>query len=155
MAFWKKRRNQNDETLEGLIKVRGATQLSNGFTTSPARPPVFKRGRRSWEPRGLIKGMQGGYGDSSSRVFDYYGTNSGDFYRWIRDAIPIISAGVWTWVRLCATRQTRIIDGPAAEVKRARDVLAKLDAKLLELPYGRGSGFSKSVSYTHLRAHET
>jgi hypothetical protein len=142
MPFWKKKRLNGNGSLEGLIKVRGATQLSDGPTVSRIPPRLIKRGQRSWEPRALGRTMLGA-SSGWTQAFDYQGSSSGDFYRWLRDSIPIISAGVWAWVRLCATKQTRLIEGSTIEIKRANEALAALDARLLELPYGRGSGFDK------------
>ena len=143
MAFWKKKRHTTDSALDGLIKVRGAKQLSDNakYVERPRRR--IRRAQRVWEPRGLGRGMQGAYGSDWSKAFDYSRSAQGDFYRWLRDSIPIISAGVWAWVRLCATRQTQVIEGTSSEIRRAKEILARLDARLLEHPYGRGSGISK------------
>ncbi len=143
MPFWRRKKQNSDDTLDGLIKVRGARQLSDGPTYSRIPRRGIRRAPRVWEPRGLGRGMQGAYGNGWSRVFDYSSSAQGDFYRWLRDSIPIISAGVWAWVRLCATRQSRVIEGTAPDVRKAEKIIAELDARLLEYPYGRGSGISK------------
>ncbi len=141
MAFWRKNRKGAERTLEGLIKVRGATQL-NGAVNFPWQRFDIKCGNRTWQPRGLYRQMSG-YMNSLHREFNYRGGNKGEFYRWLRESIPIVSAGVWAWVRLCSTSQTRIIEGNQSETGRAREALAELDGRILELPYGRGSGFDK------------
>ncbi|MDP8239251.1 MAG: hypothetical protein P9X24_09180 [Candidatus Hatepunaea meridiana] len=144
MPFWRKKRKPADGTLDGLIKVRGSTQLS-GPTKSyiPQTKNIPKRGKRSWDPKGLYRQMNVAMGSDLPGGFGFQGANKGEFYRWLRDSIPIISTGVWTWVRLCATRQTRFIEGNPVEVRRAEELLAGLDGRLLEVPYGRGSGFNK------------
>jgi len=143
MAFWKRKQRFDDGTLEGLVKVRGARQLGGESVAFQSGPGNIWATNRVWQPRGLNRNMQGAYGSGWSGSLNFYGRSQGEFYRWIRDKIPIISAGVWTWVRLCATRQDRSIDGSPDDIRRAEELLSELDGRILELPYGRGSGLVK------------
>ena len=137
MAFWKNRRRISDGTLDGLVKVRGRSKLSMPSAKyTPSSPPSA----RFWQPRSLTRGMTG---KSLNNSFGYSGQNRGEFYRWLRDTVPIISTGVWTWVRLCATNLSQRIEGSASERHRAAHVLSELDRRILEIPYGRGSGLTK------------
>ena len=143
MPFWKKKHRKTGTTLEGLIKVRGARQLSGDTVAFPQPPGNLHATNRAWTPRGLTRSIQGGFGSGWTGVFDFYGTNRGDFYRWLRDRVPIISAGVWAWVRLCATRQNTIIHGRSQEMTQIEKILTDLNSRILEIPYGKASGFSK------------
>ena len=53
-------------------------------------------------------------------------------YRFVRDAIPDVSDGVWTWKRLCQTGYDIDIVAPSSEVahRRARDLLRGLDRRV-------------------------
>jgi len=142
MPFWKKKPQSVDVTSDGLIKIRGGTSRnlfnSTHIDTRSNRP-------RNYIPRGLNRRMVGavrlgaGYND-----FYYDGHNRGQFYRYLRDNIPILNAGVWAWVRLCATKMTQLIEGESDNDKiRAEKLFIDLDRRILEIPYGRGSGLTK------------
>ncbi|MBL7190381.1 hypothetical protein ISS30_01705 [bacterium] len=62
--------------------------------------------------------------------FTYTGGNRSDFYRYLRDHIPIVSAAVWTWKHLCATPQSLTIEGDESEVQQARKILEELDKRV-------------------------
>lgn len=138
MFFWK-RKKERHRTIDNATLVKGGRKLGLGDSAAS----VVRRGlRRTWEPRGLgrivagpLSGVQTGY--------SFNGGNRGDFYRWLRDSIPIISAGVWAWVRLCSTKTRLIIEGSASERLRAARILENLDRRILESPYGKGSGMQK------------
>ncbi len=136
-----KRKPRPDRTLEGLIQVRGGKALTDSavYTPSPTPPREL---RRVWQPRALERAMlvahrQGGWSSS----FSFNSQNRGDFYRWLRENVPIISAGVWVWVRLCATSLQQEITGTAPARTKAQRILSDLDQRILEAPYGKGSGF--------------
>jgi hypothetical protein len=63
-------------------------------------------------------------------LFRRQGTH--DFYRYIRDHIPLVSASVWAWVRLCFTAQKLVLTGSAREENKARDVLDALGRRVYE-----------------------
>jgi len=65
---------------------------------------------------------------ATGREFRYTGLNRGSFYRFLRDRIPIVSSGIWTWVHLCTTTQRLDLRGEESDVRRAKklsDSLAK------------------------------
>ncbi len=64
-------------------------------------------------------------------------------YRYLRDNLPIVSAAVWAWVRLCATPQSVELTGSEGEVERAQSILDDLDNRILENPYARGAGINR------------
>lgn len=64
-------------------------------------------------------------------------------YRYLRDTIPIVSAAVWAWVRLCSTPQTVEITGSEEAIKRAGGIINDLDDRILENPYQRGLGINR------------
>ncbi len=66
--------------------------------------------------------------------FLYTGGNRADFYRYLRDRLPIVSAGIWSWVHLCATPLERHFDGPAHAVREAEQILAALERRLQPYP---------------------
>ncbi len=138
MFFWK-RKKERAIAIERPVRIKGAKNLS--FSDSPRT--MSRRGlRRTWEPRGLGRVVAGPL-SGIQPTFAFNGSNRGEFYRWMRDSIPIISAGVWAWVRLCATRTSLTVEGSAAERLRAVSLLEDLDRRILETPYGRGSGLQK------------
>jgi len=153
MPFWNKIKRLKPPDWDGLIKVRGSRKsepgsLSGNLDGRRLRPLnefiPRRRLRGLWEPRGLDRAMlgAGSAGHTWSGGFDSGGRSRGDFYRWLRDSVPIISAGVWAWVRLCSTRVSRDIAAADSVRDRIADRLDQLDARILELPYGRGSGLS-------------
>lgn len=141
MAFWNKRRQPVDGTIDGLIKIRGGLRR---YLNENVRVDTRPEQPRSWAPRGLGRFMAGSVSASPwEGTFSFTGRNRAEFYRWLRDKIPIINAGVWAWVRLCSTSLSRIIESSAAEKGKTIELLASLDQRILEMPYGRGSGFAK------------
>jgi len=159
MPFWRRKQKQMpvaDGTLEGMIKVSGGgRQLDDVQYDVRSTRKLPKRGVREWEPRALNRGMQGANGAAWQHLFSFNSSNKGAFYRYIRDSVPIISAGVQAWVRLCATRQSQLIEGNAAQVAKARNALTMLDGRILELPYGRGSGLNKLIEACYLELFTT
>ena len=75
--------------------------------------------------------------------FVYTGSNRGDFYRYLRDSIPIVSAAVWTWRQLCATPQTLTLDGDEAEVKEAWKIIEDLEQRIHANQFLRGNGINR------------
>lgn len=80
---------------------------------------------------------------SESNYFVYTGYNHGDFYRYLRDNIPIVSAAIWTWRRLCATPQTLAIDGCDSEIKSAWGIIEDLERRIHPNCYLRGNGVNR------------
>ncbi len=77
------------------------------------------------------------------RAFQYTGANRGAFYRYLRDRIPIVSAGVWTWVHLCATPQKRQIRGEEKQVQQAEWLLGALDKRIYPKIDGETNGMRR------------
>ncbi|MDD5088541.1 MAG: hypothetical protein PHI18_07060 [bacterium] len=75
--------------------------------------------------------------------FVWMGTNRADFYRYLRDHVPIISSAIWSWVHLCATPQSYSMEGPESEKARAAKVLKDLETRVFENPLVRRSGISQ------------
>ena len=75
--------------------------------------------------------------------FVYTGYNRSDFYRYLRDSIPIVSAAIWTWRHLCATPQTLSVDGDDSEVKQAWKIIAALEKHVHPNGFLRGNGVNR------------
>ena len=75
--------------------------------------------------------------------FTWMGANRADFYRYLRDHVPIISAAIWSWVHLCATPQSYMLEGSQSEKERAVKILADLEARVLENPLIRRDGIKQ------------
>ncbi len=75
--------------------------------------------------------------------FVWMGTNRAEFYRYLRDHVPIISSAVWSWVHLCATPQSYSLTGSEAEKDRAIAALNELDNRMLENPLIRRDGIKQ------------
>lgn len=142
MPFWSRKKTKKSGSLDDLVKVRGRTNLM--YTAADFRRPPAKRGTRGWEPKGLARAVLPRTASSDwAGTFDFTGSNRGEFFRWLRDSIPIVAAGVDAWVRLCNTRLELTVEGTRDEIRKGKQVLADLDARLLEMPFGRGSGVEK------------
>jgi hypothetical protein len=69
------------------------------------------------------------------------------FFRYLRDYIPDVSAGVWAWVRLCATpQQVEYVGGSDEAVSGAKDVVAALDARIYEFDHMKHQGMDALVN---------
>ncbi|MBD3166387.1 hypothetical protein GF324_07305 [bacterium] len=79
------------------------------------------------------------------RQFAFTGSNRADFYRFLRDRIPIVSAGIWTWVHLCATAQSRRYNLEHAHNEAAETILRKLDQRIYPRHDGEASGMARLV----------
>ena len=66
--------------------------------------------------------------------FVYSGGNRADFYRFLRDRLPIVSAGIWSWVHLCSTPLERKITGAKYAMRDAEKILDALEQRLLPYP---------------------
>jgi hypothetical protein len=75
--------------------------------------------------------------------FVWMGANRSDFYRYLRDHVPIISAAIWSWVHLCATPQSYTLEGSQSEKERAAKILSDLEARVLENPLIRREGIKQ------------
>ena len=90
------------------------------FDTPPF--PFFRGSDRSRFPGMLDTG------------FLFTGSNRADFYRYLRDRLPLVSAGVWAWVHLCAMSLERRITGPKYAVKEAARILERMEMRLEPYP---------------------
>lgn len=77
--------------------------------------------------------------------FHFNGLNRGDFYRFLRDRIPIVSAGVWTWVHLCTTPQRIELRGEEGEVRSAEKLLEGLQQRVYPRLDGDRQGLVRLV----------
>jgi hypothetical protein len=75
--------------------------------------------------------------------FVWMGTNRADFYRYMRDHVPIISAAVWSWVHLCATQQSYTLEGSEPQKAQAIRILNDLDQRVFENPLVRRDGLKQ------------
>ena len=81
--------------------------------------------------RGYAKGKRG-KPDNPADWFPIHHSNRADFYRYVRDHVPLISASVWAWVRLCLTPQKFIIIGSVKEKARAEEITEVLGRRVFE-----------------------
>ncbi len=72
------------------------------------------------------------------------------FYRFLRDHIPIVSSGIWTWVNLCCTAQRMTLDGPDPETRAAARVLDTLSHRIYPREDGDSRGFERLVQSVFL-----
>lgn len=79
----------------------------------------------------------------TGRTFRYSGSARSGLYRFLRDHIPIVSSGVWTWVRLCTTPQRLELTGPEAEVLRAQPVVEALQQRIYPRRDGDAHGLER------------
>jgi len=63
------------------------------------------------------------------------------FYRYIRESIPLVSAAVWAWVKLCNTPSSIRFEGTDSESKKAEIEIRELEQTILENPFFRGDPF--------------
>jgi len=75
--------------------------------------------------------------------FAWMGTNRTEFYRYLRDHVPIISSAVWSWVHLCATPQSYAMEGPESQKAQAARVLSELEQRVFENPLVRRDGLKQ------------
>jgi len=116
-------------------------QLIIPLPAARARGGRFRREvTRSYLPSATRAGMAV---SGTAGLFSYAPSGRAGLYRHLRDSIPIVSAAVWAWVRLCATPQSFEFTGSDEEVRRAQGLLDDLDARILENPYLRGPGLSR------------
>jgi len=131
--FWqakKRKENQVNHPRPLITPLPAARARGGKFRRDLSRVPYWPAARGS----ALTK---------SGELFAYTPGGRASLYRYLRDNIPIVSAAVWAWVRLCATPQSVEISGSEAEVARAADILDGLEARILENPYLRGRGVER------------
>lgn len=154
MSFWNKLKEPKSYPLDELIKVQGGVALSaskkDEYTIDP---PIGDKRGRVWEPKSLVRSMRGA--SNAGNTLLYNGTNRGDLFRYLRDSVPIISSAIGCWVNLCTTKLSRTIEGTPAEREKSNRLLGLLDARLLELPYGRGSGLHKLLQGLYMELFTT
>lgn len=65
-----------------------------------------------------------------------------EFYRFLRDNVPLLNSVVWTWSRLCAApnRLEILGDGSAEQKQKAGRILRALDERLYQYPFARFGG---------------
>ncbi|MBS1260826.1 MAG: hypothetical protein MAG453_00142 [Calditrichaeota bacterium] len=77
--------------------------------------------------------------------FLYDGVNRAAFYRFLRDHIPIVSAGVWTWVHLCCTPQRLTLDGDDSGTRAAERIIDELARRIYPREDGDSRGLQRLV----------
>ncbi|MFH0881660.1 MAG: hypothetical protein V2A56_01640 [bacterium] len=82
---------------------------------------------------------------ATGREFRYTGANRAEYYRFLRDRIPIVSAGIWTWVHLCTTPQRLDFRGPEMEVRRANSLADQLQRRVYPKRDGHTRGLERLV----------
>lgn len=87
--------------------------------------------------------------------FVWTGSNRAEFYRYLRDHVPIISSAIWSWVHLCATPQTYSLSGTEEEKRKAADILDALDRRILENPLIRRDGIAQLTEQFFLELFTT
>lgn len=111
------------------------TKLLNRNRVREVPACVAKRTSLSYGTRYRPVGRYGNYSgpfDMNPPVdgFLYTGTNRADFFRYMRDHIPIISAGIWTWVHLCSTSQFFDLRGTERNIRRADKIIRRLERRI-------------------------
>ena len=82
--------------------------------------------------------------------FQFTGANRGDFYRFLRDHIPIVSSGIWTWVHLCTTPQRIELLGPEMQVRRAQGLLEQFQQRIYPRLDGDRHGLERLIESAFL-----
>jgi hypothetical protein len=102
--------------------------------------PVINPVERPDAPRSVTGNLFSATLDGNE--FVWTGTNRSEFYRYLRDHVPIISSAVWAWVHLCATPQSYSLAGSEDEKRNAEKILEEMDKRMLENPLVRRSGLA-------------
>ncbi|MBK6912027.1 MAG: hypothetical protein IPK53_00395 [bacterium] len=102
--------------------------------------PVFPSAEPIQPPRNVTGNLFSATLDGNE--FVWTGTNRAEFYRYLRDHVPIISSAVWAWVHLSATQQSYALTGSEDEKRKADGILAALDKRILENPLVRRDGLA-------------
>lgn len=82
---------------------------------------------------------------ATGREFRYTGSNRAEYYRFLRDRIPIVSSGIWTWVHLCTTPQRLELRGDETEVGRAKLLAGELQRRIYPKRDGHTRGLERLV----------
>ncbi|MBK6765550.1 MAG: hypothetical protein IPG71_04245 [bacterium] len=118
------------------------TELPARITTARATnaQPLNVHSERPETPRSVTGNLFTATLDGNE--FVWTGTNRAEFYRYLRDHVPIISSAVWAWVHLCATPQSYALSGSEDEKRKADAILAALEKRMLENPLVRRDGIA-------------
>jgi hypothetical protein len=82
--------------------------------------------------------------------FAFDTSNRAEFYRFLRDHIPIVSSGIWTWVNLCCTAQRMTFAGSDSETRAAGQILDGLSKRIYPREDGDSRGFERLVQSVFL-----
>ncbi|GBE30385.1 hypothetical protein BMS3Bbin04_01418 [bacterium BMS3Bbin04] len=77
--------------------------------------------------------------------FSFESEDRASFYRFLRDHIPIVSSGIWTWVNLCCTPQRMALSGSDSETRTATRILDNLSKRIYPRDDGDSRGFERLV----------
>jgi len=119
-------------------RIKGKAHKANVGSVKRSAPQVDPR--QPAQPRAPIETPVGTdlfQTTLTGQEFFWLGHNRADFYRYIRDRIPILSSAIWTWVHLCATPQTYTTEGSDKSIKAAQTALTALDKRILPNPTTR------------------
>ena len=109
------------------------------------RPPTIQQHPAAVPPRdsSLLSGSR--YGGIIEPP-DYSPEHWHTFYRYLRDHIPDVAAGVWAWVRLCSTQRTLEFQGGTEEQRHtAGKLIEDLQTHLLESTFDHRPGLDGIV----------
>ena len=131
-------KKQNQPTVPPRMIARRAVPTGEGHIPRfPAnQPPQIQE-----EPPSVSSNLFNSTLDG--KQFVWMGTNRTEFYRYLRDHIPIISAAIWSWVHLCATPQNYSLEGTEGEKRKAVKAIDELDSRILENPLVRREGIKQ------------
>lgn len=80
------------------------------------------------------------------RPSPYFDTSIFQLYRFIRDNIPDVSAGVWAWTCLCSTPHWVEYNGGEEEDQaRAAEIISALDRRLFPYPHQKEAGMDAVI----------
>ena len=76
--------------------------------------------------------------------------SSGNFYRYLRNRVPIISAAVWNWVRLCNTPGTFHLTGNEPDKREAEEVITGLFERIPAVSGAKRKGLGSMLEFFFL-----
>ncbi|HXF49307.1 MAG TPA: hypothetical protein VNL73_07780 [Verrucomicrobiae bacterium] len=105
--------------------------------------PEFEAALKLQRPKKLIPKKPGAFREPNSDVFRFQNWDRRtrlEFYRFLRDHVPILNSVIWTWTRLCAAPNRLEITGENGQKTKAQKLLRALDERLYQFPFARFGG---------------
>lgn len=85
-------------------------------------------------------------GDKWLSPSPYFDTAIFQLYRFLRDNVPDVSAGVWAWVCLCSTPHwVEYNGGTEKEQEKAAMIIADLDKRVFPYPHQKSAGMDAVI----------